>query len=646
MAGKLRPLAVLLGVGSALFAYAARRWWRGRYRPAEEDDRGTVVSYVPDEVCIAVSAGQIRDPQGFYTAVADALNRSLAELIGGGTVEQGDPYRQDLAPQTLRRYYGTPSAGATDQAPLLQGLARRGDAVSPYILLPATGEGRTRALHFYHVRSGTPPDDLPAQLASTRELVLLVNASLDKVNRDLLRSLRQLPAAPAQEARIDGATPNWLAAGAPIDHTEGGPGAAPVPVGRGQVPQRGRFTYRFTSAGGSAGPLPPLHELVEEQRERARAGEQSGILVAVLDTCPPRERVAKATDAYPDNTLLQDVQAHVSIDEPPSLPAGSAYFTHLAGTGSQPLVPNWQEALARPPAGHAGFLMPDHGLFAAGIIRDIAPTAQVRLIRVLNDYGTGDLFSLTSVLSQLPDLLKESGQRRLVVNLSLVADLPPDDQLLRSWFPQTAADPATLAQRWSDVQRMLDRLHQSLQAVIDWIASQDERVLVVAAAGNDNGARPGQRPSPRWPARYDRVLGVAAVNLESRPAEYSNRGDFVVIGNGVATFGGDAHRTATGTLPRITTSGLPADQVDAVAGVFSAEEFPLGAGRNETGWAYWAGTSFAAPVVSAIAACIWASPAGAGYTPAQVIDAVRAYATAGAPELECPSIPARQEYGP
>ncbi len=35
----------------------------------------------------------------------------------------------------------------------------------------------------------------------------------------------------------------------------------------------------------------------------------------------------------------------------------------------------------------AYYKMADHGLFVTGLIRDVAPGAHIRLIRILNDYG-------------------------------------------------------------------------------------------------------------------------------------------------------------------------------------------------------------------------------------------------------------------
>src|SRR5207248_612801 len=94
------------------------------------------------------------------------------------------------------------------------------------------------------------------------------------------------------------------------------------------------------------------------------------------------------------------------------------------------------------------------------------------------------------------------------------------------------------------VTAMLDDLTRAVTEVIDWLKAEP-RVLVVAAAGNDNeffdklpahAPKPDlpRRPEPRFPARYDGALGVAAIGLAGQRTAYSNRGDVREIGNGVA----------------------------------------------------------------------------------------------------------------
>ena len=202
--------------------------------------------------------------------------------------------------------------------------------------------------------------------------------------------------------------------------------------------------------------------------------------------------------------------------------------------------------------------MPDHGLFSASIVRQLAPHAEVHLVRVLSDYGVGDLLALTDVLGRLPAALNPRGDRRLVVNLSLVAGMPPSGEMLSLWFPHSVHDAPTVRSWHVDMARTLDFAHRSLAETISWLTAQG--VLVVAAAGNDAGdAGAGTAPlppEPRIPARYEDVLAVAAVKRSSfEPAPFSNRGDVAIMGNGVAVFGGDARPGRMGATR--TTPGSP-----------------------------------------------------------------------------------------
>jgi subtilisin family serine protease len=278
-----------------------------------------------------------------------------------------------------------------------------------------------------------------------------------------------------------------------------------------------------------------------------------------------------------------------------------AYFAHLQG-----FPPNWRGWLSDwqmyPADRHQRYAMPDHGLFVAGIVRAIAPTATIRLVRVLSEYGVGDLLALAHTLRGLPEKYRREKDELLVVNLSLGVTIPSAHDALADWFPAARQDPATLSARWTDINTVLASIQASLDRVVAWLTAQ-ERVIVVAAAGNDT-RDPDRRNPPRLPARYDSVLSVGAVGRSAQPAFYSNRGDVPIMGNGVATFGGNAKPLPGTDAPAIDTSGK---DVDAVVSLFSARTLPLTNEPNNSGWVYWAGTSFATPIISALAANLWAA---------------------------------------
>jgi subtilisin family serine protease len=136
---------------------------------------------------------------------------------------------------------------------------------------------------------------------------------------------------------------------------------------------------------------------------------------------------------------------------------------------------------------------------------------------------------------------------------------------------------------------------------------QSPAVAIIAAAGNNEVVPLTGHPQSRFPAAFDGVSGVAALAKDdlnpSTPdalATYSDLADDQPTA-GFAAFGGDV---AAGPAP------LKTDAANGMLGVFIEQlpvELPPPTGGvaltpNESGWARWAGTSFAAPVVSAILA--------------------------------------------
>jgi hypothetical protein len=574
-----------------------------------------VMNYVPNEVCLVVKADNVKDPAALYESVRAWVNTRVGRLLAAhpDATRRPDPLDQDLDPTTLRER-------RADLRQPLQPLRRSGVAasdkrgVAPWRSLPRRERGAS-TWHLYY-QLGRDPGRLDqdrrvaADLALVREVVLLTNRALIRQPMD------DVPWS------IVAASPNWLTNAAPF--TCGSPGGSPAPP-----PDAKRWRFKFGTA-------------LQRSLRATPAGE---VVVAVLDTCPSQQELNAAAQRFPRNDLLQQVRTSVRMNMPAILP--DAYYSggYLDGC-----LLRWQEdmatALADPTQDR--YSMADHGLFVTGIISDIlSPRVPIYLVRVLNEYGVGDLLSITHVLAELPRRLA-TGTRRLVVNLSLGSDLPIPERFLERWLPQTAANPDTLRKRMYDVCKTLDLVHANQHDVVDWLSERG--VVVVAAAGNDalrSDVTPGDPPPPRFPARYDSVLGVASVRSDlQQPATYSNRGDVVVFGNGVATFGGNVRPPGSDTKPPETDATVdPATQrTNAVVGIFSQPRLPITGATNDTGWAAWAGTSFATPVATAIAARIW--EADPTLTPQQVIDKVRALAqpAPGADVLEAPVLQAFQAH--
>jgi subtilisin family serine protease len=275
----------------------------------------------------------------------------------------------------------------------------------------------------------------------------------------------------------------------------------------------------------------------------------------------------------------------------------------------------------------------------------------------------------------LPSKLNPTGNRRLIVNMSLMVDIPANYKIVERWFPGSSGLP-----EGTRVRDALAPLDTSIRAAMDALSRQG--VLVVAAAGNDALPTPGAaRPLPRFPARLENVLSVAATQADGTAASYSNQATVPfqagapfgpITKNGIAVRGGEAmlHQGWSGPAPapqRNAVPGLPgllgprfidvSHNPDAMVGISSAKPLTLGRLRNPTaanptsenttGWVYWAGTSFAAPVISAMAAAVWElnpalPPRDTSRSGAGVADAIQGFAWQQAPDLGCGLLQVKQ----
>jgi subtilisin family serine protease len=199
-----------------------------------------------------------------------------------------------------------------------------------------------------------------------------------------------------------------------------------------------------------------------------------------------------------------------------------------------------------------------HATFIAGIVRRLAPAAKVAIRQVLTTFGdASDAEVATCLLGLLDD-------RPDIVNLSF-AGYADDD-----------TTPPAIA-----------------EAIAALLA---EGVVVVAPAGNDATCRPA------WPAATEGVIGVGAVDADG-PAWFTNHGPWVqACAPGVdvlSCFFAYPPATATSTDPAVARpTGGPDNALQP----------------DESGWARWSGTSFAAPIVAGVLARMvtdGASPAGA-----------------------------------
>jgi hypothetical protein len=438
-----------------------------------------------------------------------------------------------------------------------------------------------------------------------------------------------------------GVTPIWF--GAAQDCCGGSPASQPVPT----EPYGGRIRYA---------PQPEVLDRVHAAARAKRAAES--VQVAILDTAPQQADIDWAVAHFPNNGHLHELMERLIA------PVGSLPVAELDAALQLALHSVERNGGFVPIEPPEPFDIRDHGLFVASVVHAAAPWVRLRLVRVLNNFGVGSVHTLVIALIAL--LQSKSPDERLTINLSL-GMLPALEQLAHIWFglpinglPGCPEDPSLqfledrnvspdelrdLVEREDGgIQGVVDQLHAPVRQLMDTLRSHN--CLIVAAAGNDSvfrGVERTPRWSPRIPALYDSVLGVAADTIRPAvPARYSNRGEIpaAAIRDAVATLGGD-----------LAPDGL--SPTGGVIGVYSAPQFPpllppAGPAPNNTGWAEWAGTSFATPIMSGIAANLWATEPAKVST--EILKDINAAARTGAPpdvpDLGVPGVPVRLTWLP
>jgi subtilase family protein len=209
----------------------------------------------------------------------------------------------------------------------------------------------------------------------------------------------------------------------------------------------------------------------------------------------------------------------------------------------------WLEAIPRngnidpldvfPPPSGDGFLDLDagHGTFVAGIVQQVAPNADIRVYRAVDSDGVA---SEVAVACAMIHAVRNGAQ---ILNLSLACQAQDD-------IPPLA-------------------LKAALDVIEEIERAENREVVIVAAAGNYGDTRPA------WPAAFRRVVSVAALTADLRPAPWSSRGFWVscaAVGQGV-----------TSTY----VEGRESPLLDRNPASFGPDP-----------WGVWSGTSFTTPQIA------------------------------------------------
>jgi Subtilase family len=364
------------------------------------------------------------------------------------------------------------------------------------------------------------------------------------------------------------AMPNWLVTAAPLLYGDGGPASPPRPAPSLDLPAPGNPPLGWRVSFVDPGlPFDP--------------NDAEDVIVAVLDTAQHPDRLISAASRpeFHRNWLLKHLAEDLQSEN------GSLEIEY----DRYPVISDVRTG--RNASSQPGYYsMPDHGVFVTGLIRDIAPSAHIRLIRILNDFGGGDLYNLFAALTDLELELVSGAIRHLVINLSLSV-MPDIRRLPYVWFDHRQWPSTQLA----GAMRVLTHLEEGLRLLFESL--HDHRALVVAAAGNDSflANKQGQKPRPpRIPARYETTLSVTSVNSRYAPSRFANAACMPPVTTGVATFGGDSDGL-------VDANGLQ----ESVRGIYIAPTFPDGE-QNVSGWADWSGSSFATAIISGLGAHLMA----------------------------------------
>lgn len=432
-------------------------------------------------------------------------------------------------------------------------------------------------------------------------------AELSAYLGQLARKLREEEATPRAAdggLRLSFAQPNWLGGTAQTGIGTGGPGGRPTPLTQRPYGQATEFSF------------PILERMLAEWKDARRP-----VNVYILDTIPGKLGgpstggpvhlpMAIADDAeFARHPLGKVLKAGFQVLPDGSWQSPDGDLTLTWAEDLQPgvfadlfeadgVTPAYYLDDHDPTPPHEPYPVADHGIFIAGIVRQIAPQARLHLIEVLNRYGVGTLESVANGFAEVArrrGSADDGGQSVYLINCSLTFAVPVLDRVVKAAHALPATHPLYALMQDDAFQSLTRRFFaavvpsaQDLGISLKEIRGQDEVGLVVAAAGNDSDVGQGIRLDARYPANVGSVLGVGALARDFTIWTHSNVADTPATA-GLATLG---------VLQSLYT-----------------QEFP-GGQPNPYGFAEWAGTSFATAVITGYLAkvCGWL-----GMTPRQAL---------------------------
>ncbi len=364
-------------------------------------------------------------------------------------------------------------------------------------------------------------------------------------------------------------------AGSPIDHGPGGISGGP---GNGSDGSGPTTTDSYLFSGGD--PRTPVAVLMKKPR-RKPAGDCAHDygrrpVVAVLDT-GVRAHPWLDVAAVPGGGYLMPADGFVAIDDKIQ-GAIQAEGQHAADHGDRPrqvIKDAWDAPVADNP--QIGELNPalGHGTFIAGIVRQVAPDAQVLAVRIIH---SDDIINEGDVICALRHLAK----RIALAEKGDLAELVDVVSLSFGYFSESRHDAVLTSGLWRAIKVLLSL-----------------GVIVVAAAGNYATSRrfyPAAFALETVPAGQVPVISVGALNPNGTKAIFSNDGHWVTAwAQGavvVSTYPTDVDGSRAPEL-RIPVNRRPPEDLPPGREALDPDDF-------SDGFGIWSGTSFSAPYLASL----------------------------------------------
>lgn len=400
--------------------------------------------------------------------------------------------------------------------------------------------------------------------------------------------------------KFEGVSPAWMFGSAMGGIITGGPGAEPVAAPDGDV---AKVILNITATGNID--LPSITDLtgtranpatvVEPNKDQVKdnfgvAGE-TDVPVYILDTVPSENQLNCAKQLYPGNGFLVDIVDRIL--------AGDINRFYYDDIHDDEFSLNMAAGFS---LDRAMYRLDDHGSFIASIIAVNAPSAKLNLVQVLNRFGLGTSQSMicgleTTIreINNLPGEGLDQG-KKAVVNCSLTIGFPEIDLS----NPPADWDEKNPCERFLAYLQVVLNHIELIQVLTPLFVELSDIAHVVSAAGND--ARGNTTVvTAAFPGALGGILGIGAEKGNGEKAKYS-RHPASQPGEGFWVFGGEAlEKTKKGETYYLT------DAQNGILGLYILDHYGTGGNGpvvNNNGWAYWAGTSFAAALFSASLASV------------------------------------------